>query len=77
MLELAGLFVLGFFAQWLAWRIKVPAILPLILVGLTVGPFSTLWNNGHKFIDGDNIFQGQFLFDVVGLSVGLILFEGG
>lgn len=39
MLELAGLFVLGFLAQWLAWRIKVPAILPLIVVGLLVGLF--------------------------------------
>ncbi|WP_291728484.1 cation:proton antiporter [Bernardetia sp.] len=85
MLQLAGLLVLGFLAQWLAWRIKVPAILPLIIVGLLVGPVSTLFtgdegffiSKGPKLIDGDAIFQGKVLFDVVSLAVGLILFEGG
>jgi len=85
MLELAGLLVLGFFAQWLAWRIKVPAILPLIIIGLLVGPISTLFTGdgnyftttGSKIIDGDAIFQGKVLFDVVSLAVALILFEGG
>ncbi len=85
MLELAGLLVLGFFAQWLAWRIKVPAILPLIIIGLIVGPISTLFTGdgdyiatkGSKIIDGDAIFQGKVLFDVVSLAVALILFEGG
>lgn len=85
MLELAGLLVLGFLAQWLAWRIKVPAILPLIIIGLLVGPVSTLFtgdgdyltSTGNKLIDGDSIFQGKVLFDVVSLAVGLILFEGG
>jgi len=78
MLEIAGLLVLGIFAQWIAWRIRVPAILPLILIGLAVGPLSTyLTTEGSKFIDGNEIFQGDFLFDVISLSVGLILFEGG
>ena len=78
MLELAGLLVLGFLAQWLAWRIKVPAILPLILIGLMIGPLSTLFTtDGHKLIDGDAIFQGETLFDVISISVGIILFEGG
>ncbi|KXX71640.1 sodium:proton antiporter [Flammeovirga sp. SJP92] len=78
MIELAGLIGLGFFAQWLGWRIKIPAILPLILIGLLVGPFSTFFtSDGSKFIDGDKIFHGDLLFDVVNLSVGLILFEGG
>lgn len=78
MIELAGLLVLGFFAQWLAWRVKVPAILPLIIIGLLVGPISTLFTaDGSKFIDGDKIFHGEFLFEVIAISVGLILFEGG
>ncbi|PWJ34145.1 cation:proton antiporter [Sediminitomix flava] len=78
MFEIAGLLVLGFFAQWLAWRIKVPAILPLIIVGLVFGPISSLFTpTGEKLIDGDRIFQGERLFDVVSISVGLILFEGG
>ncbi|NLR91323.1 cation:proton antiporter [Flammeovirga agarivorans] len=78
MVELASLIGLGFFAQWLGWKVKIPAILPLILIGLLVGPVSTLFTpDGAKFIDGDKIFHGDLMFDVVNLSVGLILFEGG
>lgn len=78
MVELAGILVLGIFAQWLAWKIKFPAILPLIVIGLLVGPLSTLFTpSGEKLIDGDRIFSGQLLFSFVSLSVGLILFEGG
>ena len=39
--ELGGVLILGILAQWVAWRIKVPAILPLLIIGLVVGPFST------------------------------------
>lgn len=38
MTELGSIIILGILAQWLAWRLKVPAILPLIIVGLIVGP---------------------------------------
>lgn len=78
MLELASIFVLGIFAQWLAWKIKQPAILPLILIGLTVGPLSTFFTeDGSKIIDGDSIFSGDLLFSFVSIAVGVILFEGG
>lgn len=78
MLELASILVLGIFAQWLAWRIKQPAILPLIIFGLAVGPISSLFTaDGSKLIDGDTIFTGDLLFSFVSLSVGIILFEGG
>ena len=78
MIELAGILVLGIFAQWLAWKIKLPAILPLIIIGLMVGPVSTLFTpDGEKLIDGDQIFSGELLFSFVSLSVGIILFEGG
>lgn len=78
MVELASILVLGIFAQWLAWKIKQPAILPLIIIGLAIGPLSTLLtNDGSKLIDGDAIFTGDLLFSFVQLSVGVILFEGG
>ncbi len=52
MLELAGIIILGILAQWFAWKLKIPAILPLILVGLTVGPVSTLFTaDGGKLIE--------------------------
>ncbi len=86
MLELAGIIVLGIFAQWVAWRTRVPAILPLIIIGLIVGPLSTLWSeDGSKWIEpiyqgdatGHGLFPGQILFYFVSLSIGIILFEGG
>lgn len=78
MLELSSILVLGIFSQWLAWKIKQPAILPLILIGLFIGPISTLFTpDGSKLIDGDAIFSGDLLFSFVSISVGVILFEGG
>lgn len=88
MLELASVIVIGILAQWISWRLKIPAILPLILTGLAVGPFSTFWTpDGELFIqpravygaDGTatGLFAGQNLFYFVSLSIGLILFEGG
>ena len=78
MIELASILVLSVLAQWLAWKIKIPAILPLIIIGLAVGPLSTYFTPyGDKLLDGDNIFSGDFLFSFVSISVGVILFEGG
>lgn len=83
MLELAAIIVLGIFAQWVAWKLKIPAILPLILIGLFVGPFSTLiTEDGSQWIqpiyDGNTgFFPGQNLFYFVSLAIGIILFEGG
>ena len=83
--ELGGVLILGILAQWVAWRIKVPAILPLLLIGLVVGPFSTLWTeDGLKLLDpvwneslGHGLFPKEHLFHFVELAIGLILFEGG
>ena len=78
MIELASILILSVIAQWLAWKIKVPAILPLIIIGLALGPFSTYFTPyGNKLLDGDNIFSGDLLFSFVSISVGIILFEGG
>ena len=52
MLELAGIIILGILAQWFAWKFKIPAILPLILIGLFVGPIATeLSEDGTKWIE--------------------------
>lgn len=78
MAELASILILSVFAQWLAWKIKIPAILPLIVVGLALGPGSTFFTaSGEKLLDGDHIFSGDLLFAFVSISVGVILFEGG
>ncbi len=83
MVELAGIIILGILAQWVAWKFKIPAILPLILIGLFVGPISTLISsNGVQWLqpiwNGKNgLFPGENLFYFVSLAVGIILFEGG
>ena len=38
MIALAGIVAFGAAAQWLAWRLRLPAILFLLLVGIVVGP---------------------------------------
>ena len=78
MVVLASFLVLGILAQWVAWKLKIPAIIPLIFTGLLLGPISTLLTpDGEKLLDGGSIFQGEILFAFVSLSVGIILFEGG
>jgi NhaP-type Na+/H+ or K+/H+ antiporter len=84
MVEIGSIVILGILAQWIAWRLKVPAILPLIITGLIVGPISTLWTGGHKLIEPiwnaatqTGLFPGETLFHFVELGIGIILFEGG
>jgi len=84
MLELAGIIILGILAQWVAWKLKIPAILPLILIGLLVGPIAAefLSEDGTKWIEpiwnGENgLFPGEGLYYFVSLAISIILFEGG
>jgi len=84
MLELAGIIILGILAQWVAWRFKIPAILPLILIGLLVGPIAAefLSEDGSKWIEPvwngkKGLFPGDGLYYFVSLAISIILFEGG
>ena len=65
-LAAVGLLALG--SQWLAWRLKVPAILTLLIAGIAAGPVTGL-------LDPDALF-GELLFPLVSLAVAVILFEG-
>ncbi|TAL87286.1 MAG: sodium:proton antiporter [Rhodanobacter sp.] len=67
-LMLAGMLMIGFLAQWLAWRVRLPAILFLLLAGILLGPVTGL-------LDPDKML-GELLFPIVSLAVALILFEG-
>jgi len=84
MIELAGIIILGILAQWVAWKLKIPAILPLILIGLLVGPIAAefLSEDGTKWIEPrwngeEGLFPGGSLFYFVSLAISIILFEGG
>lgn len=67
LLVLAAVGAVGIAAQWLAWRLRLPSILVLLLVGAVAGRTGAL--------DPDELL-GDLLFPVVSLSVALILFEG-
>jgi len=61
--------VVGVASQWLAWRVRMPAIVFLLAVGLVGGPLTGLINPSEVF--------GDLLDPVVALFVAVILFEGG
>lgn len=67
-LVLCGLATGGFACQWLAWRMRLPAILFLLGVGILVGPLL-------GWIDPDALF-GDLLTPIVSVAVAIILFEG-
>ena len=66
---LAAIIVLGIGAQWLAWRISLPAILLLLIFGFIAGPVTGLINPNQLF--------GNLLLPLVSVTVAIILFEGG
>ncbi len=66
--SLALIGVIGLFCQWLAWQLKLPAILFLLMAGILVGPIFGL-------LDPQAIL-GDLLFPLVSLAVAVILFEG-
>lgn len=69
-IAIAAILFLGMGAQWMAWRIRLPAILLLLLVGLVAGPATGL-------IKPDEVFGRSLLLTIVSLSVAVIMFEGG
>lgn len=65
---IAGIGLVGIVCQWLAWRVKLPAILFLLLAGIVAGPLL-------GWLKPDHIF-GSLLLPIISLSVAVILFEG-
>jgi NhaP-type Na+/H+ or K+/H+ antiporter len=65
---LACIGILSLLCQWLAWRVRVPAILFLLAAGILVGPVVGVLVPEAVF--------GGLLFPLISLSVAIILFEG-
>lgn len=63
---MALVLVLAVGAQWLGWRLRLPALLFLLVIGFALG----------QWVTPDEIFGRKLLFDGVNLSVAIILFEG-
>ena len=67
-LAFAFIGLIAFTSQWLAWRVKLPAILFLLASGLIIGPVMGVFDPNKLF--------GDLLFPLISLSVAIILFEG-
>ncbi|MCK9535045.1 MAG: sodium:proton antiporter [Pseudomonas sp.] len=67
-LLLASIGVLSLFCQWLAWRVRMPAIVFLLAAGIACGPVL-------HYLKPEEVF-GDLLFPMVSLAVAIILFEG-
>ncbi|WP_109473708.1 cation:proton antiporter [Ornithinimicrobium cavernae] len=63
---LGAVLVVGALAQWLAWAIRIPSILVLLVVGFA----------GGTLVSPDEVLGRDVLFAGVTLAVGIILFEG-
>ncbi len=61
--------VAGVGAQWVAWRLKLPAIVLLFATGLIIGPGLQILRPALAF--------GPGLEPIVGLAVAIVVFEGG
>ncbi len=69
-IAIVGVLGAGMIAQWLAWRLRVPAILFLLIAGAIAGPALGWLRPRAQF--GDAAVES-----IVGLCVAVILFEGG
>jgi CPA1 family monovalent cation:H+ antiporter len=67
-LVVAGVVAGGVVAQWIAWRLRLPAILFLLVGGLVAGPATGALDPDHTF--------GAQLFPFVSIAVAVVLFEG-
>ena len=66
---LALIVILGLMAQWVAWRLRLPAIVMLALTGIVAGPLLGVLDPHTQL--------GPLLEPVIKLGVAIILFEGG
>lgn len=60
--------ILGIVAQIVSWKLKIPSILLLLVFGFGLG---------HFYMRPDEVLGESLMFTLVGLSVAVILFEGG
>ena len=66
--QVASVLGLGIAAQWVAWKLRLPAIVLLLVFGVALG----------RFLPAEELGANQDLFfALVSLAVGVILFEGG
>ena len=67
--QLATIGVLGVGAQWVAWRLRVPAIVLMLGIGLLAGPLLGVLDPKAAL--------GDLMAPIISIAVAVILFEGG
>ncbi len=72
---LAGIVAVGVTAQWVASRLRFPALLLLLMTGLFAGPVARTF--GLPFALDPRAMFGDLLQPLIRLSVAVVLFEGG
>ncbi|RVV99435.1 sodium:proton antiporter [Mesobaculum littorinae] len=60
---------IGVGAQWLAWRLRMPAIVLMLVAGILIGPVSGIFDPDRDI--------GPLYEPMISLAVAVILFEGG
>ena len=68
LIALTAILFLGIGSQWLAERLRIPSILPLLFTGVLIGPVT-------GYLKPDALL-GDLLLPLVSLSIAVILFEG-
>lgn len=66
---IASIAAVGAACQWLAWKVKLPSILFLLITGIVFGPVLG-WLNPDQLLE-------DLLLPFISISVAIILFEGG
>lgn len=69
LINIVWVIALAIGSQWLGWRIRVPSILLLLVVGFLAGPVL-------RILPPEQL-QGEWVFAFVSLAIGIVLFEGG
>ena len=61
--------VAGVFGQWLGWKLRLPAIIPLLMIGALLGPIGGVVR--------PSVALGDVMRPAIGMAVAIIVFEGG
>ncbi|QXQ05346.1 sodium:proton antiporter [Sphingosinicellaceae bacterium] len=69
LLLVVGVAVAGVFGQWLGWKFRVTAIIPLLVIGAILGPIGGLVRPSAAL--------GDVMRPAIGMAVAIIVFEGG
>jgi NhaP-type Na+/H+ or K+/H+ antiporter len=69
LISISSIPIIGVLSQWIAWMLRIPAIVLFLICGFMMGPILGIINPDELF--------GDVLYPFVSVSVAIILFEGG